>query len=69
MKQAIRNMAILACESDQEVGKSEFVLYQMKFGNRPILVKQIEWIEAMIGQSDLMDPDARYVNEASCLFS
>jgi hypothetical protein len=41
MKQAIRNMAILACESDQEVGKSEFVLYQMKFVNRLIIFEQI----------------------------
>jgi hypothetical protein len=39
MRHAIRSQAILACDADSEVGKSELVLYQMKFVNNPLLTK------------------------------
>ena len=42
MKQAMNKCAVMACDSDKEMGKSEFVLYVMKFGNSDFLNKLIE---------------------------
>jgi hypothetical protein len=49
MKHEIRHNALIAVDADLEVGKSEFVLYIMKFANSRLLAHLVDSLNAYIG--------------------
>lgn len=49
MKHEIRHNALIAVDADLEVGKSEFVLYIMKFANSRLLAHLLDSLNAYIG--------------------
>ena len=59
---------MLSCDADKEVGKSEFVLYMMKFSTNRVLTTLIDQLDALIGQADVFNPIKRYRNDGDNIF-
>jgi len=68
MKHEIRHWCIIACDADPEVGKSEFVLYMVKFAGNRLLTSQIDQLNAIIGQTDVFNPSDRFIDDTLNIF-
>jgi hypothetical protein len=55
MQHEIRHNALIAIDADPEVGKSEFVLYAMKFSNSRLFTNIVSSLNAFIGQTDIFN--------------
>ena len=69
LKNKLLHIAMIACDSDLKISRSEFTLLTMKFSNHPIIKKYVEFLDMLVSKIyDFNETKSRIIDEESPFF-